>query len=94
MKGVKRMNVVIVHPNQRAVFAQCNLYTMDVDRRNRNCYCYGRFGHLARNCKNKSIGSRIEEGRRLEYGNRRMIEKGNRQNNGNLNRDRDLIVLN
>jgi len=94
MEGVEKMNIVIVYPNQRAGFVQCNLYTMDVDRGNRNCYCYGEFGHLARNYRNRSIGNRIEEGRRLEYGNRRMIEKGNRQNNGNLNGDRDLIVLN
>jgi len=75
---------------------------MDVDRReNRNCYNCGSFGHLTRNYRNREIGGRIRQGRRLEYGGnennrqRRMIERGNRQNNGNnLNEDRDLIVLN
>jgi len=52
---------------------------MEIDRGNRNCYNYGYFGHLARNCKNSGIGGRIGEGRRLEYRNRsnrqrRMIE--------------------
>ena len=46
------------------------------------------------------IGGRIGQGRRLEYGGnennrqRRMIEGGNGQNNGNnLNENGDLIVL-
>ena len=53
---------------------------------NRNCYNYREFGHLVRNCRNKEIGDRIEEGKKLEYKNR---------NNGlsNLNREGDLIVL-
>ena len=67
---------------------------MDVDHRNRNCYNYREFGHLARNCKNKGIENKIGQGRRLEYGGvnnrQRLIEEG--QNN--LNGDRDLIVLN
>jgi len=68
---------------------------MDVDRRkNRNCYNYGGFGHLARNCRNRRIENRIGEGRRLEYGgNERQgrIEGGNREN---LNGEQDLILLN
>jgi len=67
---------------------------MNVDSGNRNCYSCGVFGHLAKNCRNKSIENRIGEERRLKYRNRRMIEKGNKQNNSNLNGDRDLIVLN
>jgi len=60
-----------------------------VDRENRNCYNCRGFGHLARNCRNRSTRGRIREGRRLEYVNgnnskRRMIE-GNRNEN--------LIVL-
>jgi len=58
-----------------------------VDQENRNCYNCGKFRHLARNCRNRGIGNRIGEGRRLEYG-----QGNNRQSN--LNGDRDLIVLN
>jgi len=59
---------------------------MDVDRKkNRNCYNYRGFGHLARNCRNRRTGNRIGEGRRLEYG-------GNGKQN--LNGKRDLILLN
>ena len=86
--------MVMVHPNQRAGLAQHNPYAIDVDRGNRNCYSCGRFGHLAKNCRNRGIENRIGEERKLGYRNRRMIEKGNRQNNSNLNGDRDLIVLN
>ena len=95
MEGVERTNVVMVHPNQRAEFAQHNLYTIDVDQRNRNCYSCRGFGHLVRNCRNRRTENRIGEARRLEYrqnnGQRLMIEGENRQNN--LNWDGDLIVL-
>ena len=53
---------------------------------------------MARYYKNRGTGGRIGEGRRLEYrrnennGKRRIIKGGNGQNS-NLNRDRDLIVL-
>jgi len=96
IEEVERTNMVMVYSNQRAGLAQCNSYTMDVDWRNRNCYSCGGFGHLARNCKNRGIENRIEEGRRLEYeqNNRQrlMVEGNNRQSN--LNRERDLVVLN
>ena len=64
---------------------------MEVDRRNRNCYNCGDFEHLARNYRNREIGGKIGEGKRIEYGNgnnrqRRIIKEGNRQNN-NLNRE-------
>jgi len=68
----------MVHPNQRAGFAQCHPYTIDVDRRNRNCYNCRKFRHLARNCRNKNIENRIGKRRRLEYG-----QENNRQNNLN-----------
>ena len=93
IEGVERINTVMVCSNQRAVFAQHNLYAMDVNRGNRNCYNYRGFGHLARNCRNRGMGNKIGEGKRLEYRNRSMIKGGN-ENNSNLNEDRDLIVLN
>jgi len=46
-----------------------------VDRSNRNCYSYGGFGHLARNCRNRGIGERIGLERRLEYGNKNNEQK-------------------
>ena len=52
---------------------------MEMDRKNRNCYNYRRFGHLARNCRNKGIRGRIGEGKRLKY------SRNNRQSN--LNRE-------
>ena len=63
---------------------------MNVDRGNKNCYNCGRFGYLARNCRNRKIRGRIGESKKLEYReNKQRVE--NRQNN--LNGDGDLIVL-
>jgi len=81
----------MVHPNQRAGFAQCNSYAIEIDRRNKNCYNCGRFGYLARNCSNRRIENRIGEGRRLEYKWRLVIEGNNKQSN--LNGEGDLVVL-
>ena len=75
MEEVERTNMVIVHSSQQTEFAPYNLYTMEIDRRNRNCYNCRRFGHLVRNYKNKRIGGRIGKDRRLEYRN-----KNNKQN--------------
>ena len=73
MEGVERTNVAMATSQQRIEFPQRNLYAMDVDRReNRYCYTCGRFGHLARNCRNRRIGM-----------NRRMEVDQNA--NGNLN---------
>lgn len=69
---------------------------MEVDRKNKNCYNYGRFGYIARNCKNRRIRRRIGQRIRLEYGNneqKRIIEGENKKKNNNLNENRDLIVL-
>ena len=53
MEGIERMNIIMVHPNQRAKFTQYNPYTIDMDRGNRNCYNYGGFEYIARNCRNR-----------------------------------------
>ena len=53
---------------------------MDVDRReNRNCYSCGRFGYIARNCRNREMGMN----RRIET-----------EDNSNLNGDGGLIGSN
>jgi len=81
--------VVIVCSNQQAKFVPWqDFYTIEVDRRNRNCYNYGGFEHLARNCRNKETGGRIGKSKRLEYGNksneqRRIIKEGNKPSNLN-----------
>ena len=85
MKGVKRMNIVMVCPNQRAGFALCNPYAMNMNQKNRNFYSCGEFSHLARNCRNRGIRNRIGKCRRLEYG------QNTRQSN--LNGEGDLVVL-
>jgi len=68
---------------------------MDMDRKEgRNCYNCGGFGHITRHCKNKGVGNRIGERRRLEYGRnkrQRRIEEVNREQN--LNGEQDLIIL-
>jgi len=42
---------VMVYPTQQAELVPHNSYTIDIDRRNRNCYSYGGFGYLVWNCK-------------------------------------------
>jgi len=64
---VERTNTVIIHLNQRVGFVQCNPYTMEVNRRNKNCYNCGGFKHLVRNYKNRGTENRIGKERRLEY---------------------------
>ena len=82
IKEVKRANAVMVHPNQRVGLVQCNPYAIVQDKR-RNCYNCGRFGYLAQNCRRQIMG----QNKRMEY----KDNKNHRQNN--LNRERDLIVL-
>ena len=100
MEGVKQINAIMVCPNQQAEFVPLqDLYAMEVDRTNRNCYNCGGFRHIARQCRNRGTEERIREERRLRYRENRnnrqrlRIEGGNRQKN-NLNRDKNLIALN
>ena len=78
----------MVYLNQWTVFALHNPYTIEVDKENQNYYNCEGFRYLARNCRNRGTGDRIKEDKRLEYRNNRQNEQNN------LNRDRDLIVLN
>ena len=89
MEGVERMNVVMIRPQQRIGLAQCNPYTMEVDR-GRNCYACGGFGHMARHCRNKGKG-RIEQGRRVEYEGGRFEE--NYEHLDNLKGEENLEFL-
>ena len=84
MEGVKRTNAVITCSNQRAEFVPCNPYAIDVDRGNCNCYNCRGFGHLVRNYRNRGMKNRSRKERRLEYGERRMLEGKNKQRS-NLN---------
>jgi len=69
---------------------------MDIDRGNRNYYNCGRFGDLARNCRNRGTEGKIGKGRRLKYGNRNNKERRRIEENrhNNLNGNKNLIVLN
>ena len=80
------MNTVMVCSNQRAGFAQYNLYVMEVDQGNRNCYNCEEFRYLARNCRSRGTENRIGKESRLEYRQRRMIKRRN-EDNTNLNGD-------
>ena len=56
IEEVERTNIVVVRNSlQRQGEKEGNTrrdpYVIDVDRR-RNCYSYGEFGYLARNCRN------------------------------------------
>ena len=76
MKKLERTNAIMIHPNQWAVFApQCNLYAMDVDRNNRNCYNCGSFRHLVRNCKKRGTKDRIGKEEDWNIGVRTMDKK-------------------
>jgi len=92
MKKVERMDTVVVHSQQRVGIVQRNSYAMDVDKRERrNYYNCGGFGHMVRNCRNRRVGNRIGEGRKLEYGQGRIEEENGPSN---LKGKGDLIVFN
>jgi len=89
---VERTDVVMVLPQQKVRFAQRNPYTMDVNRE-RNYYTCGGFGHMAWHCRNRRVGNKIGEGRRLEYKRRERLEGNNGQMN-NLKEEENLEFLN
>ena len=53
---------------------------MDIDRE-RNCFAYGRFGHMACHCRNWGQRGRVVDNRRVEYGGGRIKEISNFENN-------------
>jgi len=56
-----------------------DLYVIDVDC-GRNCYSCRKFGHIARNCRNRRI---IEQEKRVDYKDKR---------HSNLNKEESLVV--
>ena len=95
MEKVERTNVVVL----RGLRVGQNVgppprwdpFAMEVDR-GRNCYACGGFGHMARNCRNRSQRGRVAENRRMEYGGGRIEEIPNFVNN--LKEEENLELLN
>jgi len=86
VEEVERTNTTMLNPNQYTGFmSRYNLYTMDVDRE-RNCYNCRDFGHITRSYR---LRETTGQGRRLEYGG----SQDNGQHSDNLNREKDLVVL-
>jgi len=63
IEGVERTNAVVVREQEQGmgISPRRNHYAIEVDY-GRNCYAYGSFGHMARNCRNWRRG-RVTEGR-------------------------------
>jgi len=98
IEEVERADTVIVRPQQRVGVIQRSPYAMNIDR-GRNCYTCGGFEHMAQHCRNRGTVNRIGEGKRLEYKSRkkngqRRITRGENKQQDDLNRERDLILLN
>ena len=81
MEGVKRTNVVVVRGSGQGIGASLKRdpYTIEVDRE-RNCYAYREFEHMAHYCRNQER-ERVADGRRLEYGGERIKENHVYENN-------------
>jgi len=81
MKGVKRMNAVVLRGLEQSVGVspRWDPYAMEVDR-GRNYYACRGFGHMVCHCRN--WGGRVAENRRLEYRGGRI--EGNINNLNNL----------
>jgi len=90
MEGIERTNAVVVRGQGAGVPPRQDPFAMEVDRR-RNCYACGSFGHMARHCRNRGRG-RSMDGRRVEYGDSRIEEILNFENN--LKEGENLELLN
>jgi len=93
MEGVERTNTVVVRGQGQGagVPLRRDPFAMDVDR-GRNYYACGRFGHMARHCRNRGMRGRVAENRRVEYGGGQIEEITNFTNN--LKAGEDLELLN
>ena len=93
MEGVERTNAVVVRGQGQnmGIPPRQDPFAMEVDR-GRNCYACGGFGHMACNCRNRSMRGRVGENRRVEYGGGRIEEITNSSNN--LKEGEDLELLN
>jgi len=97
MKGVERMNAVVVKGLGAGVGQNMGTpprqdpYAMEIDH-GRNCYTCGGFGHMARHCRNWGQRGRIVKNRRVEYGGGRIEEIPNFVNN--LREEENLELLN
>ena len=91
IENVKRTNVVVVREQEQKIgVPRRDPYAMEIDRE-RNCYAYGGFRHMAQHCRNKEQRRRVKEGRRIEYGERR---EGNYEHLNNLKEVENLKSLN
>jgi len=83
MEGVEKTNVVVVRGAGQGQDARIpprrDPYAIEVDR-GRNCYACGGFGHMACHCRNRGR-ERLMEGRRVEYGGRKIEEIHNIRDN-------------
>jgi len=93
MKEVERTNAVVVRGQGQGAGTppRQDPFAMEVDR-GRNCFACGGFGHMARNCRNRRMGGRVTENRRVEYGGGQIEEITNFSNN--LKVDENLELLN
>ena len=74
IEEVERTNAVIVHPNQRAGFAQCNPYTMDVDWGNKIVITMGNLDICQGTVRTEE--QETELGRKEDWNMNRIIDKG------------------
>jgi len=88
MEKVEKMNIVVVRnllqgQEKKEREIRRDFYTIDINRGG-NCYSYGKFGHLVRNCRNWNI---VGQRKRIEY-------EDNINNMNNLKEKKSLVVLN
>jgi len=92
MKGVERMNVMILRGQGQGIGAsRRDLYAIEVDQ-GRNCYTCRGLGHMAHYYRNQGQKGRVAEERRVEYEEERI--KGIYEQLSNLKEVKNLEFLN